>query len=474
MRFLLTPLLFTSLLLSSTLQAAPNYQSDVLPIFKKHCLSCHNADKKKAGLDLSSFKAIQVGSSGGPVVKAGLPDSSPLYMAVNHHEEYVAMPPNKPKLADAQIKAIHEWIAAGLIESKGGKSLLRDVQFNVATGSAMRPEHPPVPVNLPVIPISKVNTPLPISATASSPWSEVVAINGHEQVLLFGKQNRSKETNNETPIYEHLGTLPFPEGDVHDLRFSRNGELLIAAGGRGADSGKVVVYDVKTGKIQATIGDEYDIVLSADISADHKYIAIGTPAKLVKIYSTADGKLLHRIEKHTDWVTVVRFSPDGKLLATGDRNGGIHVWETGTGGIVYTLDEHKVKVNALSWRPDSKVLASAAEDGKFVLWDMKDGFATRMASAHEAKSSNRYTRTTGVLDLKFLPDGRLLTTGRDRAIRLWNADGTKAKQVTNLESLPLSISISPDALHAFVGDFNGRLQVWKLDDMTQIHPLSIR
>ena len=97
-----------------------------------------------------------------------------------------------------------------------------------------------------------------------------------------------------------------------------------------------------------TLGDEYDIVLSADISADHSYVAIGTPAKLVKIFSTRTGKLVHRIKKHTDWVTVVRFRPDGKQLATADRNGGIHVWETESAGIVYTLDEHKVKVTALS------------------------------------------------------------------------------------------------------------------------------
>lgn len=473
MQSILTPLLLTSLLTSS-LQAAPNYQDDVLSVFKQHCLSCHNADKKKAGLDLSSFNAIQVGSSGGAVVNAGLPDNSPLYMAVNHHEDYVAMPPNKPKLPDAQLMTIHAWIAAGLIESKGGKSLLRDVQFNVASGSAMRPEHPAVPVNLPVIPIPKVNAPLPISALASSPWSDVVAINGHEQVLLFSKNQSSAEADIETPTYEHIGTLPFPEGDVHDLRFSRNGEVLIAAGGRGADTGKVVVYDVKTGKIQATIGDEYDIVLSADISSDHKYVVIGTPAKLVKIYSTANGMLLHRIEKHTDWVTMVRFNPDGKLLATGDRNGGIHVWETETGGIVYTLDEHKVKINALSWRSDGNILASAAEDGKFVLWDMKDGFATRMASAHEAKLQNRYTHTTGVLDLTFLQDGRLLTTGRDRAIRLWNNDGTKSKQVTGLKSLPLSVSTSTDDIHTFVGGFDGELQVWKLDDMSHIQTLKIQ
>ena len=32
-----------------------NYQEHVLPIFRNSCLTCHNPDKKKAGLDLSGL-----------------------------------------------------------------------------------------------------------------------------------------------------------------------------------------------------------------------------------------------------------------------------------------------------------------------------------------------------------------------------------------------------------------------------------
>lgn len=167
-------------------------------------------------------------------------------------------------------------------------------------------------------------------------------------------------------------------------------------------------------------------------------VAAGTPAKMVKIFSTEDGRLLHRIEKHTDWVDVVRFSPEGKLLASADRNGGVHVGETDSGGIVYTLDEHKVKVTAMSWRGDGKVLASAAEDRKFVLWDMSDGWAMRTTSPHVAKSQSRYTRRTGVLDIAFASDGRILTTGRDQSIKLWRTDGVALGKSEALTALRLS------------------------------------
>ena len=92
-----------------------------------------------------------------------------------------------------------------------------------------------------------------------------------------------------------------------------------------------MVYDVTTGKRVTEIGDEVDIVLAADISPDHKLVALGGPSKLVRVYATADGSVVREIKKHTDWVTAVEFSPDGVLLATGDRNGGLFAWEAGTG-----------------------------------------------------------------------------------------------------------------------------------------------
>ena len=38
------------------------------------------------------------------------------------------------------------------------------------------------------------------------------------------------------------------KGEKHVLKFSRNGSLLLAGGGRGAYQGKVAVFDIKTGE----------------------------------------------------------------------------------------------------------------------------------------------------------------------------------------------------------------------------------
>ena len=622
---------------------------------------CHNPDKRKADLDLTTYAGVLKGSSGGEVVRAGVPDTSWIYETITHAEDVEPMPPKKPKISVAQIDVTHKWIAGGLLEAEGGKSKLRNVAFALAAGSMARPKNPAIPINLPDVPLAKTRSAPPILALASSPWANLVAASGHEQILLFGEKpapiqaenfepvaknaialrydfeeepnegkigsawfpkedreveeissdflvkngafsftawikpdaemksetifgrysfaiflekagagwriravSRSKDnkigyfgrvgeiptgswqhiavscdgeewaffyggkeivrqeipddhegflndnkpfflagdghhedrqyrgglddvrvyhraltpdevakiTQNVRPTMDHIGTLPFPEGEVHDLRFSRNGDLLVAAGGRGAYSGKVAVFDVRTGERRAAIADEQDIVLSTDISADHRFVAIGTPAKKVKIFSAKNGQLLHTIDKHTDWVTAVRFSPDGKLLATGDRNGGIHIWESENAGIVYTLDEHKVRITGLSWRADGQLLASSGEDGKFVLWDMKDGWPTRTANPHVVKQEpSRYTRHTGILDIDFARDGRFLTTGRDRTLRWWQTDGNPIGEISALEGLPTQGAFSHDGKFAFSGDIDGKLLIWDLDSKSALQIL---
>ncbi len=455
-------LLLSPPMLLAALADPPNFQDDILPILREHCLACHNADKAEADLNLSTLADIADGSSGGKVVVAGSPGKSSLFLAVSHDENVAAMPPESPRIAAAQITRIGEWIAGGLLNSAGGKSQLRDVSFAAAAGSMARPADPAFPKSLPQVPIAKTNTKPPVIALAASPWAGVIAASGYRQVLLYGAADVDRRP------YELLGALAMPEGDVYDLRFSPNGTVLIAAGGTGARSGKVRLFDVSTGKTLATLADEFDVVLSADISADHKRVAIGTPARVVKIFDTQTGQLLHKLTKHTDWVTAVRFSPDGKRLATADRNGGVYVWETDSAGIVFALDQHKVQVNALAWRGDGRLLASVAEDGKIVLWDINDGWALRTITAHAQPSANRYSRRTGVMDIDIAPDGRLLTVGRDRTVRLWKPDGQRIAESKVLLNLPLSASFLVGDTAVVVGDFDGQLHYL---DLPQLMPL---
>ena len=75
----------------------PNFQDDVYPLFDQSCNSCHNPDKAKGGLDLTSMPGILSGGSSGDSVVPGDGANSYLFKLVAHLEKPY-MPREKEKL----------------------------------------------------------------------------------------------------------------------------------------------------------------------------------------------------------------------------------------------------------------------------------------------------------------------------------------------------------------------------------------
>jgi len=440
--------------------AAVTYKDHVLPILRKHCQNCHNPDKSQSDLDVTTFQALIAGGSSGEAVKPGNPGQSLLYRVTSHEAE-PKMPPKGPKIPEVDLAVIKKWIEGGAPETAVGaaKSAARKIEIDPVAVSLGKPTGPPaMPANLPAVTLAKTVHPHPVTALAASPWAPLLAVAGHESVLLYN-----------TDTLKLIGTLAFPERIPHVLKFSRNGKWLLAAGGRGAASGRVVIWDVVTGKRVTEIGDESDSVLAADISPNHKLVALGGPGKLIKIYDTSTGELKTKIKKHTDWVTAIEFSPDGTMLATGDRNGGAFVWEAETGGIGFTLGDHKDAISALSWRADSQMLATASEDGKVILWYAEDGFPTRSITAQADAKAPPAARNkpVGVMSVQYARNGLFATCGRDNTARIWQANGSQTARLEGFTDLPSRVVFSHDGERIFVGDFTGKIRVWAVKDPKQ-------
>src|SRR5438067_2338410 len=60
------------------------YQENVLPILREKYLACHDADKIKGGLDMTTYTKLMEGGGSGIVVKPGDPDGSRLFQTVSH------------------------------------------------------------------------------------------------------------------------------------------------------------------------------------------------------------------------------------------------------------------------------------------------------------------------------------------------------------------------------------------------------
>lgn len=447
------------------------YKDHVLPILRKHCGNCHNPDKATSDLNVMTYQSLMAGGASGEAISPGKPDQSLLYRVVAHLDEPV-MPPRQPRIPEAELISLKRWIELGAPDTAAGaaKNLARKVDVDIAAVSIGKPEGPPpMPKSLPEVSLAKTTRPHPVTALAASPWAPLVAVAGHERVSLH-----------RTDTLEKVGDLAFPERIPYVLKFSRNGKLLLAAGGRGASDGKVVLFDVESGKRIAEIGDESDAVLAADLSANHQLVALGGPSKLVKVFDTATGELRYKVKKHTDWITSVEFSPDGELLASGDRNGGAFIWEAATGGIVFTLGDHRESITDMSWRADSQMLATASEDGRVILWYAEDGFPTRSINAHAANPAaatrgapSPRNKLPGVLSVRYAMNGMFASVGRDSSARLWKADGTQAAKFEGFGDLPMRVVFSHDGERAFVGDYTGRVSVWSVKDQKLIGELAV-
>jgi len=83
---------------------------EILPIFEKHCIACHGAEKTKGGLRLDSLGELRK-SSGTLLAK----DQSELIRRITLHPDNAeAMPPDGMNpLNEKEVQAIKKWVMEG-------------------------------------------------------------------------------------------------------------------------------------------------------------------------------------------------------------------------------------------------------------------------------------------------------------------------------------------------------------------------
>lgn len=83
-------------------------------MLERVCVQCHNPDKLKGELLLTTPEGVQKGGETGPVVKAGKPDESPLLQrCLLPLDDEDHMPPNKKQPTATELDALRRWIADG-------------------------------------------------------------------------------------------------------------------------------------------------------------------------------------------------------------------------------------------------------------------------------------------------------------------------------------------------------------------------
>ena len=118
------PLAF--LLLALPLRASADdvdfFSREVASILENHCVTCHQGDRPKGGLDLTTAKKGLAGGDTGPLLEIGRPDDSLILQKISG--DAPSMPKGGPKLAARDVAAIRRWIEEGALWPE--KLVLRD------------------------------------------------------------------------------------------------------------------------------------------------------------------------------------------------------------------------------------------------------------------------------------------------------------------------------------------------------------
>ena len=211
---------------------------------------------------------------------------------------------------------------------------------------------------------------------------------------------------------EKLRTLPELTGSV--LAFSPDGTTLAIR--RGHHS--ILLCDVRSGDVLQTLDVHTDYVVSAAFSPDGKVFASGWPHKgnsFLRLWDAHTGELLHGISFNEESTQAVAFSPDGRTVFTGDWHTGIRVWDAHTGELLHTMigpEGDRYPTTSIAFSPDGSTFASGSSDLTVRVWD------TRTREVLHTLTGRSHSHA--VRALSFSSDGKILATGGDDTIPLWD------------------------------------------------------
>ncbi len=325
-------------------ESTPSYYRDVWPVIQMRCQGCHQPAQLGGELNLTSFDGLAAGGMSGPAFVAGKPDESRMLRMLRGEIE-PAMPMRAEPLAEAEIAAISEWIAAGAADDTP-----EEMRLGAATGPIVY-RQPPV-----------------ITAVAYSADGEWLAVSGNREVLLH---RRSKIGGGDS-LEARFSSV---SERIQGLAFLRNGRL-IATGGTPARFGEIQIWDVEN--INLLRGELSAVVRNPRIEA----VVIGGEDRVPYYYRmdrarkmliADDSTLVREFERQDGEIFALAVDPRGERLAVGGAAATVPIYDLETGERTATASGHSAGIYTMAFDPTGAELATAGFDGRLRLYRAGDG-----------------------------------------------------------------------------------------------------
>ncbi len=403
-----------------------DFARDILPVFRKNCLACHNASEADGDVILESPASIEKrGEEDDPIVAPGNAEESILFrVAAQLDKPY--MPPRKNKvgaepLGPKELELLKLWIDQG---AKG----------EVNEGSA-RVEWFDVPSSIRAIYSARL-----------SPDATLVAAARGRTVELFATRSGAPVGRLLDPAFDSPATQL---DQVQDVAFSPDGRRIATSGFRSVkiwrrdDSAATPFGDRR---LRGLVGGGADRVVAATAAGDIVvWNGEGDPktigrfeGELRSLRSSADGSRVLVVAEASATVltlgdesaaTTVAVtgnatcgvpSNDGSVLVVGTADGKLLRWSIARDGDAVTttplepLEAHSGRVNAIAADPSAGAdVVSVGADGHAKHWKLSEGKSTRTVNLGESSDC-----------VAAAPDGERFAAGSaSGALRIWDASG---------------------------------------------------
>jgi WD40 repeat protein len=299
--------------------------------------------------------------------------------------------------------------------------------------------------------------------------------------------------------------------------FDADGRLVAAAW---PDEGIVRVAEAATGTIVRTLEGLDSYVVDTALSPDGSRLVLASGDEdVASVFDVRTGDLLFELPRHTNSVYAVSWSPDGRWVATASADSSVRVWEAATGTLEERLVGHTGIVNTVDWSPDSRRIVSGGSDGTARVWELEvhptrgtvevEGRQVYVLSAQQTQSGlfavfspdgrrvltgdvviaavkiwdlsiegdaeviNAPTDHQGLVDVAYLPDGRVIASHDGGSVAMWDVDGDTTEPSGTLgpaggsETQVFLVATSPDGERvAMVRDGSSVVSVWNVETGT--------
>ena len=432
-----------------------SFTRDILPIFRKKCLACHNQSDKEGELVLESVATIRKGGDSGPAIVAGKPDASLLFVLARHADEPI-MPPEDndvgaSNLTPDELARLRRWIELGAEEGKSTAEAKMDWR---------------------AIP----EGPHPIFALAVAPNGRYLVASRGNRLTLYHLGARQRWTDLSDPALVRSGLYekrpPAHLDYVQSVAFHPTRPIVASGGYRTI---KIWQRVEPSGQIVAPAGGAP--VLQADAARDTDVAVVLRGDGTVSWYRSGSTKSFAMWKADQALLALLSVSPDGTQIAVATKENRVEV--RGTDGKIQGSRAFSEPVHAIAL-VDSKTLVVGLGDRVVVLANQpdhnKEGNQQSTSADKEGKKQSSQSvppwpvvgelregkGPVSALEPMAGQPTSVVAGGEDGMVRVWDVRAKKVMRRVSTGKPIRALAVSGDGKRMVVVHGDGLAGLWDL------------